>query len=76
MSHQIWHAFYYDRTAESAPPCRSEVIEADNEEAAVRVAREHLHGCKRVSLESPRWMQGTSLIIVADEKDHRPSTLH
>jgi hypothetical protein len=76
MSHQIWHAFYYDRAAESAPPCRSEVIEADNEEAAARVAREHLHGCARVSLEAPRWAPGRSLIIVADEKDRRPSTLH
>ncbi len=76
MSHQIWHAFYYDRTAESAPPVRSEIIEADNEEAAARVAREHLGGCARVSLESPRWQQGKSLIIVADEKDRRPSTMH
>jgi hypothetical protein len=76
MSHQIWHAFYYDRAAESAPPCRSEVIEADNEEAATRVAREHLGGCKRVHLESPRWMEGKSVDIVADEKDRHPSTLH
>ena len=76
MSHQIWHAFYYDRAADSAPPCRSEVIEADNEEAAARVAREHLQGCKRVSLEAPRWTQGKSVIIVADEKDRQPSTLH
>jgi len=75
MSHQIWHAFYYDRTAESAPPCRYEVIEAANEEAAARVAREHLGGCKRVHLESPRWMQEKSVDIVADERV-QPSTLH
>ena len=28
--HQIWHAFYYDRTGPNAAPCRSEVIEASN----------------------------------------------
>ena len=39
MSHQIWHAFYYDRSGDSALPCRSEVIEAASEEAAARVAR-------------------------------------
>jgi hypothetical protein len=76
MSHQIWHAYYYDRTTESAPPVRSEVIEADNEEAAARVAREHLGGCVRVHLEAPRWMEVKSVVIVADEKVRQPSTLH
>jgi hypothetical protein len=73
MSHQIWHAFYYDCEAQSAPPCRSEVIEADSEEAAARVARDHLGGCERVSLEAPPWMQRKTRLIHAER---RPSILH
>ncbi len=74
MSHQIWHAFYYDRTAATSP-CRSEVIEADNEEAAARIAREHLGACERVSLEGAPWMQRKGRIIHASEPQP-PSTLH
>ena len=76
MSHQIWHAFYFDRTAASAPPCRSEVIEADNEEAAANVARAHLGACMRVSLEAAPWTQRKQTIIHAGDGAHRVSTLH
>ena len=76
LSHQIWHAFYYDRSALSAAPCRSEVIEADDEEAAARVARAHLGQCKRVSLEAAPWMNRTRRVIVAQESERRPSYLH
>jgi hypothetical protein len=75
MSHQIWHAFYYDNSGLSAP-CRSEVIEADNEESAARVARSHLGQCQRVSLESAPWMGRKHSVIVAEERDRRPSYLH
>jgi hypothetical protein len=69
--HQIWHAFYYDRTGPSAP-CRSEVIEASSEEAAARVARAHLGECKRVSLEAAPWMQRKSRVIFAEDDRRRP----
>ncbi len=75
MSHQIWHAFYYDRSGVTAP-CRSEVIEAASEEAAERVARAHLGGCERVSLEAAPWMQRKSRIIFAVEGESRQRYLH
>ena len=76
MSHQIWHAFYYDRSGASAAPCRSEVIEADSEEAAARVARAHLGECARASLEAAPWMQRTKLLILAEDAVRRSSYLH
>ena len=71
--HQIWHAFYYDRTGPNAAPCRSEVIEASNEEAAARVARAHLGHCARVSLEAAPWMHRKSRVIFAEDEHRRPS---
>jgi hypothetical protein len=76
MSHQIWHAFYYDRGGEFAPPCRSEVIEAASEEAAARVARSHLAGCSRVSLEAAPWMHRVTRVIYAAEGERRGAYLH
>lgn len=76
MSHQIWHAFYYDRAGEHAAPCRSEVIAADNEEAAERVAREHLGGCLRATLETASWMARVNRVIYAEEGDRRRAYLH
>jgi hypothetical protein len=76
MSHQIWHAFYYDRSGESAPPCRSEVIEAASEEAAVRVAKSHLGECNRVSLEAAPWMHRVTRVIYAAEGERGPAYLH
>ncbi len=76
MSQQIWHVFYYDRPEYSAAPCRSEVIEADNEEAAAKVAQSHLGACKRASLEAPPWMHRTNRVIFAEGGDRRRSFLH
>jgi len=75
MSHQIWHAFYYDR-GEAAPPCRSEVIEASSEEAAALVARAHLGECMRVSLESASWTNRVSRTIYAEDGERRKAYLH
>ncbi len=72
MSHQIWHAFYYDRSSDFAAPCRSEVIEAANEEAAAQMARAHLGGCTRVSLEAAPWMQRVHRVIYAEDGGRRP----
>jgi hypothetical protein len=67
MAQQIWHVFYYDRPEYSAAPCRSEVIEAVDEEAAAKVARSHLGACKRASLEGAPWMQRTKRVIFAED---------
>ncbi len=69
MSHQIWHAFYFQGFAPSMAPIRSEVIEADTEDAAAAVARAHLGDCKRVNLETPGWDVRKSRIILADESE-------
>ena len=77
MSHQIWHAFYYDKMGFGAAPCRSEEIEADDEEAAARVARAHLGECKRVSLETAPWMhRGGRVIFAEDDARRRTYLLH
>jgi hypothetical protein len=73
--HQIWHAFYYDRSGPSAAPCRSEVIEAGSEEDAARVARAHLGHCKRVSLEAAPWMHRQTRVIFAEE-ERRHAYMH
>jgi hypothetical protein len=76
MSHQIWHAFYYDRSGEFAPPCRSEVIEAASEEAAALVAKSHLGECSRVRLEAAPWMLRVTRVIYAAEAEPRGAYLH
>ena len=76
MSHQIWHAFYFD-SAVAGMPSRSEVIEASSEEDAARQARNRLRGCVRVSLEGASWTERRHLTIVAAPKeDPYVPTLH
>jgi hypothetical protein len=75
MSEQIWHAFYFDHAAAEAP-CRSEVIEATNEEAAARVARDHLGLCERVSLEAASWTERKHRMIVSEKVKLHRSTIH
>jgi len=76
MSHHIWHAFFYEGLSSAAPPVRTELIEADTDDEAVRIARDHLGDCKRVALEAPRWEGFRAMVIMADEKDTPPSSLH
>ena len=76
MSHHIWHAFYYDRPGEAAPPCRSEVFEAVSAAAAARVARAHMGECRRVSLESAPWMHRANRVIFAEAGERRRAYLH
>ncbi len=76
MSYQIWHAFYFDRAGEHSPPCRSEVIEAASEEAAVRVARARMGACQRASLEVPRWMERGGRVIALNNEERGGGALH
>lgn len=75
MSDQIWHAFYFDHVAAEAP-CRSEVIEAANEDEAARVARDHLGPCERVSLEAASWTERSHRVILAEKVEVHRSTVH
>jgi hypothetical protein len=76
MSHQIWHAFYFDSEV-SGMPSRSEVIEASSEQDAARQARDRLGRCVRVSLEAASWTERRHLMIEAAPKESRyVKTLH
>ena len=76
MSHQIWHAFYFDSEV-ARMPSRSEVIEASSEEDAAKQARGRLGGCVRVSLEAASWTERRHLLIEAAPKEDRyVPTLH
>jgi hypothetical protein len=76
MSNHIWHAFYFDGLANSAPPVRTELIEAETEDAAAEVARDHLGRCKRVELAPPRWEPPSVRVILADEDMVGRGALH
>ena len=76
MSHQIWHAFFFEGLSAAAAPVRTEVIEADTDDEAVKLARDHLGDCKRVALEAPRWEGYRAMVIFADETDTSSSSLH
>ena len=67
MTHHIWHAFYFQGFGTSGPPVRTELIEADSEEEAAKVAKDHLGNCKRVDLAAPRWEHPHTRVILAEE---------
>ena len=66
MSHQIWHAFFFEGLSPAAAPVRTELIEADTDDEAVKLARDHLGDCKRVALEAPRqgWRGPSHLRVI------------
>ena len=67
MTNHIWHAFYFEGFASSGPPVRTELIEAESEDEAAKVAKGHLGPCKRVDLEPPRWEAPHTRVILAEE---------
>jgi hypothetical protein len=60
-----WHAYYYDAVENSGPPTRTEMIEAESESDAARVAKSHMGRCKRVEIAGPRWANAQTLVILA-----------
>jgi hypothetical protein len=67
MSTKFWQAFYFRADDHSQPPERIEVIEAECDDDAAKIAAAHLGRCKRVDIESPRWEPGEIRTIVAVE---------
>jgi hypothetical protein len=76
MTNHIWHAFYFEGFGTSGPPVRTELIEADSEEEAAKVAKDHLGNCKRVDLAAPRWEQPHTRVILAEEGGSEKVWLH
>ena len=76
MTNHIWHAFYFDGLGGSMPPVRTELIEADSEDDAAKVAKDHLGGCKRVDLSPPRWEEAKIIVIVADDRTSPSRSVH
>jgi hypothetical protein len=76
MTNHIWHAFYFDGFASSAPPVRTELIEAENEDEAAEVAKGHLGRCKRVDLAPPRWEMPKIRVIFAEEPGPDKGSVH
>jgi hypothetical protein len=66
MTGKPFHAFYFNEADHSRPPARTEVIEAQNERDAAKVAASHLGHCKRVDVEGPRWEPESVQVILAD----------
>ena len=62
-----FHAYYFDAEEKSRPPVRTELIEANSEAEAARVARGHMGQCKRVDIEHPRWEPQHTVTILASE---------
>jgi hypothetical protein len=76
MTNHIWHAFYFEGSASSGPPVRTELIEAESEDEAAEVAKGHLGHCKRVDLAPPRWEGPTLRVILAEEGGSDKPSVH
>jgi hypothetical protein len=76
LTNHIWHAFYFEGFANVGPPARTELIEAESEDAAAQVAKAHLGRCKRVDLTPPRWETPKLRVILAEEGEAPRVSLH
>jgi hypothetical protein len=76
MTNHIWHAFYFEGSASTGPPVRTELIEAESEEEAAEVAKSHLGDCKRVDLAPPRWEAPTLRVILAENGESEKPSVH
>jgi len=76
MTNHIWHAFYFEGFANSGPLVRTELIEAESEDEAAEVAKDHLGGCKRVDLSPPRWEQTKVRVIFAEGDGSENVSVH
>ncbi len=71
-----WQAYYFNSFANSLPPVRTELIEAENVDDAAKVATSHMGRCKRVDIASPRWEAPQSRVILAREGLPERPALH
>jgi hypothetical protein len=73
MDKKFWQAFYFKNDDPASPPERTEVIETECGDDAVKIASAHLERCQRVDLEGPRWERRDVRTVVAD--GHAPSAV-
>ncbi len=67
MTNTTWQAFYFEGFDNAHPPSRTEMIEAESEDAAAKIARSHMGRCKRVDIEAPRWEPAQTRVILAPD---------
>ena len=68
MDKKFWQAFYFKKNDPASPPERTELIEAECEEDAAKIAAAHLERCERADLEGPRWERSEVRTVVADTR--------
>jgi hypothetical protein len=61
-----WLAFFFDCVDDSHAPLRTEVVEADNEDDAAKLANEHLGDCLRVAIARPAWVSPDVAILARE----------
>jgi hypothetical protein len=72
MANVAWHAYYFASRHDSMPPVRTEIIEAENEEDAARVAKGRMERCRRVDIARPVWAppQGRTIYAPTSSATH------
>ena len=68
MTKTPWQAFYFKGLDDCCPPSRTELIEAQSEDEAAKVAISHMGRCKRVDIQGPRWEPLRGRVIVAHDE--------
>jgi len=61
-----WLAFFFDCADDSHAPLRTEVLEADCEDDAAKLAHEHLGDCIRVAIARPSWVSPDVAILARE----------
>jgi len=67
MTNIAWHAYYFSGLVNSLPPVKTEIIEAESEDDAARIAKGHMGCCMRVYITRPVWEPPQSRTILARE---------
>ena len=72
MANTAWHAYYFASLYDCTPPVRTEIIEAENEDDAARVAKGRMERCRRVDIARPVWeaRQGRTILAPASAATH------
>ena len=74
MANIAWHAYYFNSFENSLPPARTEIIEAESEEGAAKIATAKMGRCVRVDITRPVWEPPQSRVILAREgQSDRPA---
>ena len=71
MAKHPWLAFFFDCVDESQPPVRMEVVEADSEDEAGKLAAAHLGSCQRVAIARPVWIPPGAALMTREATSAR-----